>query len=100
MSSVKKPAERRRSEAPERSSVQESTRVTLDGLGFTDSPLGSMALALAERVDVGNETGAATAALAREWRATMEAIEAKVPSPAGKVSDLRLRLLDRANGSA
>lgn len=83
-----------------RTSVQISTRVQLDEMGFADSPLGSLALTLAQRIDVGNETGAATAALAREWRAAMDAIEAKVPAPSGTVSSLRLKLLERAQSGA
>lgn len=83
-----------------RGSVQVATRTQLDEMGFSDSPLGSLALALAERIDVGNETGAATAALARELRATMESIESKVPSPTGKVSSMRLKLMERAGHGA
>lgn len=90
----------KRQAAPSRGSVQVATRTQLDEMGFSESPLGSLALALAERIDVGNETGAATAALARELRATMESIESKVPSPTGKVSSMRLKLMERAGHGA
>lgn len=80
--------------------VEEATRVELEGMDVVGSPLGALALALAGRIDVGNETGAATAALARELRATFERIEEKVPAPAGRVANMRLRLLERANSGA
>lgn len=79
-------------------SVAVATSGELEQLAASDSMLGRTALALAQRIDVGNETGAATAALARELRATMEAAEAKFGQPAGKVHSLRLRLVDRAAG--
>lgn len=79
--------------------VLATTTAELDKLEQRATPLGAVALRLAERIDVGNETGAATAALARELRATMEAIEARVPAREGTVSSLRLRLLQRTTGA-
>lgn len=80
-------------------SVEASTQAELEAVDLLGSALGQMAVALARRIDVGNETGAATAALARELRATMEAVEARAPQPEGKVSSLRLRLAERVQGA-
>lgn len=64
-----------------------------------ESMLGQTALALAKRIDVGNETGAATAALARELRTTMEEAKAAGRRPASPVISLRDEALRRAGMS-
>lgn len=91
--------DRARGEAPSVGPVEASTVAELEAVDLLDTMLGQTAVALAHRIDVGNETGAATAALARELRATMEAVEARAPLPEGKVSSLRLRLLERTQGA-
>ena len=65
----------------------------------SESMLGQTALALAMRIDVGNETGAATAALARELRTTMEEAKAAGRRPASPVISLRDEALRRAGMS-
>lgn len=91
--------DRKRAPSPSSGSVSASTLDELTKLDVVDSMLGQTALALALRIDVGNESGAATAALAKELRATFEAIEARVPQPEGTVSSLRLKLLERSQGA-
>lgn len=78
--------------------VATATSTELELLGAQGSMLGRTAMALASRIDSSLETGAATAALARELRATMEAAEGKFGRAEGKVHSLRLRLVERAAG--
>ena len=51
----------------------------LDEIGMSDSHLGRLALALADRIDGGQEPGAALAALSRQLRETMNAARAAAP---------------------
>lgn len=88
----------RPSAPPSAMSVASATGTELERLGAQDSMLGRTAMALASRIDSSLETGAATASLARELRATMEAAEGKFGRAEGKVHSLRLRLVERAAG--
>jgi hypothetical protein len=92
--------DRARSANPETGalSVASATASELQRLEAENSMLGRTAMALADRIDSSLETGAATASLARELRATMEAAEAKFGRAEGKIHSLRLRLVERAAG--
>lgn len=59
-----------------------------------DSPLGQAALVLAQRLDVGTkDTGSSAAAVAREFRATLEEALRGVEVEADAVDDLRGRVV-------
>lgn len=75
--------------------VEEAARLELDEMGATDSFLGQTVLALAGRIDVGGETGAATAALSKELRALMVEVAAKAQRSASPVDMLRQKRLQR-----
>lgn len=51
--------------------VASATARALDEVNRVDTALGQAALALAERIDSGKDTGAGLASLNREWRATL-----------------------------
>lgn len=83
-----------------RGSVETAARAELDELGATESLLGQTVLALAARIDVGNETGAATAALAKEMRATMTEASVGARRVASPVDQLRQKRLERMGSGA
>lgn len=51
--------------------VTSATLRALEDASRVDTALGQAALALAERIDSGKDTGAGLASLSREWRATL-----------------------------
>lgn len=84
-----------RSEALGDGPLVASARAELDELGITESLLGQTVLALAARMDVGNETGAALSALAKQMGATMAEARASAARPASPVDQLRQKRLER-----
>lgn len=71
-------------------SIIQSVRQRLDAVGETDTPLGQLALRLAEQASA--ETGSALAALSREMRAVLAEVEAGAkPVQRDPVDELRKR---------
>lgn len=60
-----------RTEREEAASVYETTRRAIDEVGVSADPLASLALALASRIDSGQEPGAALASLSKQLRDTL-----------------------------
>jgi hypothetical protein len=76
-------------------SVEAAARLELEELDLADTMLGRAVLVLAARVDVGNETGAAMAAVVKQLASTMDQVKAGVPRPASPVDQLRQKRLER-----
>lgn len=72
-------------------SVTDATQAALDSCGRAETPLGQLALRLALRVDVGEESGSAMAALSKELRATLAAATANATTSGDLVDELRAR---------
>ena len=69
-------------------------------MGMSDGHLGRLALVLAERIDSGQEPGAALAALTRQLRDTMRAAKAAAPQDEGEnlLEALRRQRAERLQG--
>lgn len=70
--------------------VAEATRLELERLQRADSPMGRVAVALAVRMDSGEDVGSSMAAVAKELRSILEAIAAQAPQAADPVTKLRV----------
>lgn len=68
-----------------------AARVELEAAGRSDTTLGQMVLSLAARLDAGQDTGSAVAALTRELRVTMEQALDGAPSAADELDELKAR---------
>lgn len=71
-------------------SIIQSVQARLESIGQSESPLGQLAMRLAEQA--AGETGSALAALSREMRAILAEVEASAaPAKADPVDELRRR---------
>lgn len=78
----------------DRGSVYRTTHAELVRADRLDTPLGQAALVLAQRLDAGaKDTGSSAAAVAREFKATLEEALRDVESEADAVDDLRGRVV-------
>ena len=71
--------------------VVAATLATLRSAGRDETVAGAAALALAEILDAGNQSGSAAAALVKELRATMDEALAGVRTTTSLVDELRAR---------
>jgi len=80
--------------------VAAAVAAELAEIGMSDGHLGRLALALAERIDTGQEPGAALAALTRQLRDTMHAARAAAPQDEGEnlLEALRRQRAERLQG--
>lgn len=72
-----------------------ATRAELEAADRLDTMLGQAALNLAVRVDAGQDTGSAIAAMVRELRATMERALDGVPAARDELDELKARRVAR-----
>jgi hypothetical protein len=75
------------------------TRLELQEAGKLDSVVGLHALRLAEKLTSTRDTGSATAAVSKEFRAVMAEALADVPRKADSVDELAQRRLQKASGA-
>lgn len=75
--------------------LAEATRTALDDVSRLDTAEGTLALYLAAQLDLGGHTGSQTAALAREFRATLEAVTRGAPGASTALDELRARRAKR-----
>ena len=80
-------------------SVLEMARSEMDEAGLSDTTTGRVILSLAARIDAGNETGAATAALAKELGSWMDKARVQANRAVSPVDELRRRRLERMSGA-
>lgn len=76
-------------------SVFNATHAELTQIGKLDSPLGAAALALAARIDAGEDPGSAMAAMTKELRVTMTELTARAPAAKDPVDELQKRRAKR-----
>ena len=79
-------------------SVSAAVRAELARVNKSDSSLGLAALALAKRLDEGDDPGSAMAAMAKELRVVMNELLARAPAVADPVDELRKRRERRLSG--
>lgn len=70
--------------------VAEATRAELERLKRLDTPMGRVAVALAVRMDGGEDVGSSMAAVAKELRSILEVLAAQAPQAADPVTKLRV----------
>lgn len=75
--------------------LESATRVELVAVGRLDTAKGQAALLLARRIDAGTDTGAAIAALAGQWRQTLEAALQSASRPDSALDGVRDELARR-----
>jgi hypothetical protein len=76
--------------APVEGGIAEATIGELERLRKQDSPMGRVAVALARRIDAGEDVGSSMAAAAKELRAILESLAAQAPQAADPVTKLRV----------
>jgi hypothetical protein len=74
------------------------TRRELEQAGKLDSVIGQQAMRLAEKLCSGFDTGSATAAVSKEFRAVMAEALADVKKQADGIDELMLRRMQKASG--
>lgn len=74
------------------------TRRELEAAGKLDSVIGQQAMRLAEKLCSGFDTGSATAAVSKEFRAVMAEALADVAKKADDLDELAARRLQKASG--
>lgn len=79
--------------------LTDSTDARLAAAERADSPLGLAALALAQRIDSGNENGSAMAVLVREFRTTLDRALEGGARPANRLDELMERRKAKAAGA-
>lgn len=84
---------------PTEAGVVRAAREALEAAGRLGSPLGAAALALAERVDSGEERGSALAAVVKELRATLAEATKDATAVGDPVDELRARREKRLRGA-
>ena len=87
-------------ERPQTSSrTAAATREELDAVGMAESALGAACLALAERIDGGQDTGAGLASLVGRLAATLETAKRNGVLVADPVDDLAQRRIAKLRGA-
>lgn len=79
-------------------SIRVAVREELEAIGKATSPMGTLALTLAARLDAGVDPGSAMAAMAKELRATMTELARSAPAAADPVDELKHRRQRRLSG--
>lgn len=83
---------------PKPKSVLSAVRAELEQIRKTSTAGGQVALALAARLDAGEDPGSAMAAMAKELRATMVELTREAPAAADPVDELKRRRERRLSG--
>jgi len=78
--------------------IRTAVRDELEAIGKADSPMGTVALRLASRLDAGEDPGSAMAAMAKELRTTMAELTRSAPAAADPVDELKKRRERRLSG--
>lgn len=78
--------------------IRTAVREELEAIGKANSPMGTVAISLAARLDAGTDPGSAMAAMAKELRATMTELTRTAPAAADPVDELRKRRERRLSG--
>lgn len=80
-------------------SVEARTLAAVSTLELTEDPQAAVALVLARRLDSPSETGAAVAALAKQYAALMDDLSRRGVRAADPLDELRARLVAKASGA-
>lgn len=78
--------------------VTAATRATLEAAGRLATPAGAVALALAQKLDLGRDTGSAMASLAKQHLASLAEAVKGAPPELDLVDDLRARRERKISG--